>query len=187
VLKKPWLPFIASYYHRIPSRRDIVYAYLACLFPIQVWATYNLLHEVPAWSIQMSVWDLIGVVSYPQIFALLESIIIFIPLVFFSIILPPGWFKDKFIALSTGIVLLSAIWSILAQINELALRYWGFRRYLPWIALFFFSQILFLSLIHYSQKLESVIVTVVERLMVLSVAYLFIDLLSVIIVVIRNI
>jgi hypothetical protein len=106
--------------------------------------------------------------------------------VFFSAILPPGWFKDKFIALSTGIVSLSIIWTILAHMNDLTLRYWGFKRFLPWIALFIFSQILFFSLVHYSQKLESIIVTIVDRVVVLSVAYLFIDLVSLIIVLIRN-
>jgi len=135
----------------------------------------------------MTVWDLIGVLSYPESFALFESVVIFLPLVLLSALLPSGWFRDKFVALSTGIVYLSVVWFVLTHVNDVALRYWGFRQFLPWIGLFLFSQISFFSLIHYSQKLKSIIVSFVDRVAVLSVVYLLIDLVSVLIVVIRNV
>lgn len=178
------LPLIAPFYRRIPSSRNIVDAYLACLFPIQVWSIYNLLREVPAWLRQMSLWDLIGVVSYTQMFVLFESVVIFLSLVILSVVLPAGWFRDKFVALGTGIVYLSVVWFILAHIND---RYWDLRQFLPWIGLFLLSQILFFSLIHYSHKLQSIIVSLVNRVAVLSIVYLLIDLISVLIVVIRNV
>ena len=185
MLKEQRLPLIVSFYRRIPSRHNIVYAYLACLFPIQVWSIYNSLREVPAWLRQMSLWDVIGVVSYPQVFVLFESVVIFLPLVLLSALLPAGWFRDKFVARSAGIVYLSVVWFILAHINDLTLRYWGLGQF-P-IGLFLFSQILFFSLIHYSHKLQSIIVSLVNRIAVLSIVYLFIDLISVLIVVIRNV
>ena len=184
-LKEHRLPLI-SVYRRIPSRRNIVYTYLACLFPIQVWSVYNLLREVPAWLRQMSVWDLIGVVSYPQTFALFESAVIFLPFVLLSALLPRRWLRDKFVALTTGIVYLSAAWFILAHINDLTVRYWGFSQFLPWMGLFLSSQILCCFLIQYSEKLESIILSFVGRVAVLSLVYLLIDLISLTILVIRN-
>ena len=181
------LPLIVPFYRRIPSRRNIVDAYLACLFPIQVWSICNSLREVPAWLRQMSLWDLIGVVSYSQMFALFESVVIVLPLVLLSALLPAGWFRDKFVALATGIVYLSVVWFIFAHINDPTLRSWGPGQFLPWIGLFLFSQVLFVSLIHYSHKLQSIIVALVDRLAVLSIVYLFIGLISVLIVVIRNV
>ena len=181
------VPLSVPFYRRIPSRRNIVDVYLACLFPIQVWSIYNSLREVPAWLRQMSLWDVIGVVSYPQVFVLFESVVIFLPLVLLSALLPAGWFRDKFVPLGTGIVYLSVVWFILAHINDLTLRYWGLGEFLPWIGLFLFSQILFFSLIHYSHKLQSIIVSWVNRVAVLSIVYLLIDLISVLIVVIRNV
>jgi hypothetical protein len=172
---------------RLPSSKNILFAYLACLFPIQVWSIYNLLKEVPAWYLQMNVWDLIGAVSYTQMFVLFESVVIFLPFIVLSALPPANWFRDKFVALSTGIVFLSAVWFIFAHINDLALRYWGLRHFLPWIVLFFFSQIILFSLIHSSQKIETAIVTLVDRVAVLSALYLSIDLVSVLIVVIRNV
>ena len=182
-LKESWL----FSNRRIPSGRNIIYTYLACLFPIQVWSIYNLLYEVPGWSRQMSGWDVIGIVSYTQVFVLFESIVIFLPLLFLSALLPAGWFKDKFVALSTMIVYLSSVWFILAHLNDVTLYTWGPKQLLPWIGLFLVSQILFFSLIHANQKLESVIVSFVNQVAVLSTVYLFFGLLSVLIIVIRNI
>jgi hypothetical protein len=181
ILKEQRLPLIVSFYRRIPSRHNIVYAYLACLFPIQVWSIYNLLREVPAWLRQMSASDVIGVASYSQTFVLFESVVIFLPLVFLSTLFPAGWFRDEFVSLSTGVVYLSVVWSVLAHINDPALRHWR------WIGLFLVSQILLFFLIHYSDKLKSIIGSFVDRVAVLSVLYLLIDLLSVLIVVIRNV
>jgi hypothetical protein len=187
MLMEDRLPLIVPFYRRIPSTHNVVAVYLACLFPIQVWSIYNLLREVPAWLRQMSLWDVIGVVSYPQMFVLFESVVIFLPLVLLSALLPAGWFRDKFVALATGIVYLSVVWFILAHIYDLTLRYWGLGQLLPWIGLFLFSQILFFFLIHSSHKLQSIIVSWVNRVAVLSIVYLLIDLISVLIVVIRNI
>jgi hypothetical protein len=172
----------------VPQARFlIINAYLACLFPIQLWSLFNLLHEVPAWWLQLNAWDLMGVISYVQMFVLFESIIIFLPLVLLSAILPPEWFSDKFVAHSAGIVFLATIWFIFAHVNDPTLRSWGYRQYLPWIGLFFFSQILLFFSVHCSQKFESIIVSFVDRLVLVSVVYLFIDLVSVLIVVLRNV
>ncbi len=160
LLKEHRLPLIPVY-RRIPSRRNIVYTYLACLFPIQVW-------------------------SYPQTFALFESVVIFFPFVLLSALLPRRWLRDKFVALTTGIVYLSAAWFILAHINDLTVRYWGISQFLPWMGLFLSSQILCCFLIQYSEKLESIILSFVGRVAVLSLVYLLIDLVSLTILVIRN-
>ena len=173
------------FYRRIPSRHDILAVYLACLFPIQIWAIYNLLREVPAWLHQMSVWDVIGVVSYPQVFVLIESVVICLPLVFLSTVLPARWFRDKFVALASGIIYLSVAWFILAHINDRTLRYWRLGQF-P-IGLFVLSQMLFFFLIHYSRKLQSIIVSCVNRVAVLSIVYLMTGLISVLIIVIRNV
>jgi len=187
LLKEHEFASVIPFNRRIPSTRSLVYTYLACLFPIQVWSVYNLLTEVPAWLRQMTVWDVIGVVSYPETFALFESVVIFIPFVILSVLLPCRWLRDKFVALTTGIVYVSAVWFILAHVNDLTVRYWGLKQLLPWLGLFLTSQIVCFFLIHYSEKLESIILSFVARVAVLSAVYLFIDFLSVLILVVRNI
>jgi len=171
---------------RLPSRHDISYAYLAGLFPIQAWALYNSLHEAPAWSLKFSLWDLIGVFSYIEAFVLLESIIVFLPLLLLAALLPARWFRSRFVASCTAIVYVSAGWFILAHIHDYTVREWSLRQLLPWFAAFLLSQGLILVLICNSRRLESVIVSVVDRVAVLSIVYLSMTLAGVFIVLIRN-
>jgi hypothetical protein len=172
---------------RLPSAREAFATYLACLLPIVGWSVFSLLDEgLPVWSHQMRAWDILGVVAYVQAFALAESIIVFIPLVLVSLVLPPGWFRDKFVALATGIAYLSAAWFVVAQLNDETLRTWGFRQVLRWGAAYCASLVLISALIHRSSRLEAMISSFVSRATVLGSAYLLLALAAVGIVVIRN-
>jgi hypothetical protein len=186
-LKVHRLSLLISVYRRAPSTRAIVYAYLGSLFPLQLWSIFHLLREIPAWLGQMTVWDVVGVASYVQMFALVESVVIFLPLVFLAMVLPAAWFKDKFLALSTGFVYVSVVWFTFAHIYDATIWSWGYRQFLPWIGLFLSSQILFYFRIQASRNLESVIVSFVERVAFLSAVYFLFGLLSVAIIVVRNI
>lgn len=174
-------------HRRLPSAREIFHVYLACLVPIVGWSVFHMLHEgVPGWSRQMAAWDVVGVVAYVQAFALVESTVVFVPLLLLSVVLPLGWFRDKFVAVGTGIVYLSAAWCVLAQLHDDALRAWRFRQLVPWLAAFFASLLLVSALIHRSSRAEALITSFVERVTVLASAYLLVALAAVGIVLIRN-
>jgi hypothetical protein len=178
---------VAGSSRRLPSGHDISYAYLAGLFPIQAWALYNSLREAPAWSLKFSLWDLIGVFSYIEAFVLLESIVIFLPLVVLAALLPARWLRSTFVASCTAIVYVSAGWFILAHIHDFTVRDWSLRQLLPWFLAFLFSQGVILILIRNSRRLESLIVSVVDRVAVLSILYLSVSLTGIFIVLIRNV
>jgi hypothetical protein len=161
-------------------------AYLAGLFPIQAWALYNSLKEASAWSIQFGTWDLIGVFSYIEALVLFESIVVFLPLLVMATLLPARWFKNTFVASCTAIVYVSAGWFILAHIHDFTVREWSLRQLMPWFVLFLLSQGLILFLIRNSRRLESVIVSAVDRLAVLSIVYFSMSLAGAFIILIRN-
>jgi hypothetical protein len=173
-------------HRRLPSAREMLYAYLACLVPIVGWSVFRMLDGLPGWSRQMRAWDVVGVVAYVQAFALVESAVVFLPLLFLSFVLPLSWFRDKFVALGTGIVYLSAAWFVLAQLNDDALRTWNFRQLLPWLGAYSASLLLVSALIHRSSRVEAFISSFVHRVTVLATAYLLIALAAVVIVLIRN-
>jgi hypothetical protein len=177
----------APRYRRLPSARETLTAYLACLVPIVAWSVYRMLNDgLPGWSDEMRAWDVVGVVAYVQAFALVESIVVFTPLLVLSMLLPLSWFRDKFLALGTGIVYLSAAWFVLAQFNDDALRAWGFRELLPWIAAYSASLLLVSGLIHRSSRVEALINSYAHRMTVLASAYLLVAVAAVVIVLIRN-
>jgi hypothetical protein len=175
-------------HRRLPSAQEIACAYLACLVPIVAWSVFRMLTDgLPGWSRQMRAWDVIGVVAYVQAFALMESTVVFLPTLGLAILLPPGWFREKFVALGTGIVYLSAGWFTFAQLHDDAVRTWGYRQLLPWVATYFASVLLLAVLIHRSSRLEALITSFVDRVTVLAAAYLFVALTAVMIVLLRNI
>jgi hypothetical protein len=176
-----------SLLHRLPSARDTRHAYLACLVPIVAWSAVHLLRDgLEGWSRQMRLWDVIGVVAYVQVFALVESVVVFLPLVLLSLALPPSWFRDRFVGLGTGIVYLSAAWFVLAQWNDATLRTWGSRELLPWAAAYAASLLLLGVIIHRSPRLDVMIGSFVERVSVLASAYLVLSLAALVIVLIRT-
>ena len=175
-------------HRRLPSAREAACAYLACLVPIVAWSVIGMLRDgLPGWTHQMRAWDVIGVVAYVQAFALVESMVVFLPILCLSVLLPPSWFRDKFVALGTGLVYLSAVWSVFAQGHDNALRIWGYRQLLPWVGAYFASLLLFAILIHRSSRVEALIISFADRLTVLAFAYLFVALASVVIVLVRNV
>jgi hypothetical protein len=177
---------LLSLLHRLPPAREIRHAFLACLVPIVAWsAVHTLLDGLEGWSRQMRLWDVIGVIAYVQVFALAESIVVFLPLVLLSLALPPSWFRDRFVGLAVGIVYLSAAWFVLAQLNDDTLRGWGSRELLPWVAAYAASLLLLGVIIHRNPRLDVIIGSFVERISVLASAYLVLLLAALVIVLIR--
>jgi hypothetical protein len=62
------------------SREDILLVFAACVLPVFIWSFYNLLNEVPAFVLRLSVTELIGTSAYVLAFALVESILFFLGL-----------------------------------------------------------------------------------------------------------
>ena len=154
--------------------------------PFVAWSAVHLLLDgLEGLSRHMRLWDVIGVIAYVQVFALVESIVVFLPLVLLSLALPPSWFRDRFVAIGTGIVYLSAAWFVLAQLNDDTLRGWGSRELLPWAAAYAASVLLLVVVIHRTPRLDVMIGSFVERMTVLASAYLVLSLPAPVIVLIR--
>jgi hypothetical protein len=161
--------------------------FAACAFPVHTWSIVILLRELPAWILRLNIWDLIGVMAYPQTFALIESLIILLVSLLMAALLPGKWFRDKVVALNAVVVFSTAAWAIVAQISYGVIRTWSARSFLPWLAAYLLSTALFYALVYRHKRLEALIVSFVDRLLILAYIYLFVDILSVLVVVIRNI
>src|SRR5690554_5968658 len=107
------------------NRENLLLAFLVVLFPVHVWAIVNIFFKVPGWIVQMSMWDVAGTAAYPLAFALLESVIVFIPVVILGLILPASLRGDKFLPLITALVLLVSIWVGILHFSLGALQAWG--------------------------------------------------------------
>jgi hypothetical protein len=179
---------------RFASTQDLLLVFSTCAVPIYVWSILNMLHKVPAWLMQFDVWDLIGVIAYTQVFTLIETMAVFLALVLLGTILPAWLLRDRFAAQASIVVLLSAALVILAHLNNMILPYLGGRReltfplYMASIGIFYVGSIgAFNVLIRRHKKLENLIRSLANRLIAISSIYVTLSLLSVVVVILRNV
>lgn len=178
---------------RLPSRRDTFLLFTACTFPVHVWALLNLFRKAPAYVLRLGVREIVGVSAYTLAFALLESLILLLFLILLSAILPGKYFRDRFVPQGAILVFLISTWlipmhylrPILASLNI------DPKQYLTLIFLWVISFVILLSALSYlirrSSAIETVIFRFVDRLIVLAGLYLLLDVVSVFIIVVRNV
>jgi hypothetical protein len=171
-----------------------------CALPLHVWTLILAFRDLPWLTDRTNAWDAFGVMSYGLIFALVESMLLFLAFVLLGMLVPKSWDPDRRIALLTGFVLILSLWAMISQLffvtnarlpdgvitflvrtpRPLRLMYavmlvvTGISFLLPaWAALRQTRGLLFIR-------------SAVERLGLLAVLYLVFDVAALVIVLIRN-
>jgi hypothetical protein len=137
--------------------------------------------------LRLSSWELVGVISYTLTFALLESLAIWISVVLLGAILPARLLRDKLVAQGSGTVFVTAGWAVAAHYNADGIRQWGLGMFALGFALYLASIGVLGVLIRRHKKLEKLICSLVERLSILSFVYVSLGLVSLVVVIARNI
>lgn len=177
---------MATFRNRLPKTLDLLYGFTICAFPVHVWAIVIVMQEVPAWILRLSLWDMVGVISYSLALALRESIIIFLGLCLLAFILPPWLLSKKFTASSAILLFVSAIWFIFLHYNDHIIEQRQYIFFAIWAGSWVLVAGGLIALIHKRPKLEKSIRNFAEQLAILSFLYLFFDVVALIIVVIRQ-
>ncbi len=175
---------------RLPPGRDLLYFFAVCVLPINLWSMINLLQHIPAWVLRFNTWDLLGAAAYTQVFALFEILVVFLFMVILASFFPGSVIKVNFFALSSLVVILASAWTVIMHritdccdafsqfgAGDLALLLFGY----------LISFVLAYALIRFDANTERAMRTFVERIAVLSAFYVALDLISVAVVVIRNV
>ncbi len=139
--------------------------------------------------LRLGVSDLIGVFAYTQAFALFESSILFTVLLVLAFALPWRLLREDFIVRGTALIFLTSPWAFgvyllivgnefrnLGLIGQLALLI----AYLAWLGAAYL-------LILRHELVRRAVRGLVERIAVLSVFYLAVDVISVGVVLVRNV
>jgi hypothetical protein len=177
--------------------RDLALVFAAVVFPIHIWSIINLLDEVPAWMLRLSLGELIGVIAYTQLFALIESILVAAVLVGIRQLLVAAGrlpklvglrrlIAEKYVSLAAVFIFVNSIWAGLIQIYYETLRLWSAAQFLPWALLFLLSNLLLLGLVARFSRADRIVRLLVERLAVLSYLYVALDVVCLFIVLARN-
>lgn len=182
------------------SRQGLWSLFLVCAFPLHFWTLILVFRDISWLTERTNAWDAIGVASYGMLFALTESVVIFLFVALLGLLTPKHWQIDRRIAFLTLLILIASIWGMISQLLFL----WNIS--LPAQAVQFLRSSSHPLRILYVASLTIVTTTVLlpvysfmrsdravpfmqnlaERLSVLTMFYLLFDLLGLIIVIIRN-
>ena len=182
------------------SRQGLWSLFLVCAFPLHFWTLILVFRDISWLTERTNAWDAIGVASYGMLFALTESVVIFLCVALLGLLTPRHWQTDRRIAFLTLLILITSIWGMISQLLFL----WNIS--LPAQAIQFLRSSSHPLRILYVASLTIVSATVLlpvysfirsdkavpfmqnlaERLSVLTMFYLLFDLLGLIIVIIRN-
>lgn len=174
--------------------------FLVCAFPVHVWALLMAFRDFSWVAERTRVWDAVGLLAYALLIALLESVGVFLPVLFLAWLLPVRWHSGQRIALTGTLFLVVSVWAMLGQgyflvqnplpeslFNLLSASEHPMRILaaviLPLIAL---SAAIPAFLILKSRKFLEGVLQFFERLTLLSTFYLLLDVIGIVILVIRS-
>ncbi len=172
------LPFFKNRF----SSEELVQIFVACSFPIHVWAIPHMLHDVPSWLLRFTRSELLGVLSYTFTFMLAESILAFLCILILGMLIPRRWLERSIVPFC--FVLLIELTILAITLQYFTLRHILYRRLLFVIAVLL--AIGFAFGISRIRKIKFFSVVIIERLTPLTFLYIFFDLIALLIVFMRN-
>jgi len=161
--------------------------FVACLFYVNVWAIIHILRQLPSWLLRMDSWEIFGTVSYLLTAALIESSLLVLLIAFFAILIPSSILKGKFSAQGVMFATISTIGAVGLHYGGVNILAWGLNQFLFTGSLFILTAVGMFFLVARVQRVEIILNSLSQHLTGLSYVYLFIDILAVLIVIIRNV
>ncbi|HXQ36218.1 MAG TPA: hypothetical protein VN843_19550 [Anaerolineales bacterium] len=148
-----------------------------------------------------NMWDAIGVASYGLVLAFIESVLFFAAIMVLGLVIPTTWQEDRRVALLSTLALLTTLWAIEGQayfiwgsyVPKQVLRYAASLEhplrflYAAALAIVVPTILIPVFLVLKSDRFLNVVQGLIERLSLITMLYLFFDLLGLIVVIIRNI
>jgi hypothetical protein len=188
--------FITSRY----SRQGLWSLFLICAFPLHLWTLILAFQDISWLAERTNIQDAIGVVSYGLVFALIESIVIFLVLALLGLVTPARWEADRRIAFLAFLILITSLWAMISQLLfvwnvslpqpavEFLRRSDHPLRIIYAVCLMVITPTVLLPAYSFlkTKKAVAVMQNLMERLSLLSMFYLVFDLLGVIIIIVRN-
>jgi hypothetical protein len=190
------LTFITGKY----NKQGLWLLFLMSIFPQHLWTLIFAFRDM-SWLIdRTNLWDAIGNLSYGMVYAFFESLVIFGILALIGLFTPARWEVNRRVAFLTVSLWTISIWAMISQLLYvwniwLPVSLLDFIRstgrplvmlYLISLALIVPTVSLPVLAISWSQKASASALDLMDRFSLLSSFYLFLDVLGLVIILIRN-
>ena len=183
------------------SKQGLWSLFLVCAFPFHLWTIILAFRDFSWVTERTNSWDAVGVLSYGLIFAFIESVAVFLVTVLLGYLVSKKWSEDRRNALLGNLVMIASLWAMVSylffilevsiprQTIEFLVNLKHPLRFLYAISLILVGLTVTLPtyFILRSDKLLGFLKGLFERLSLLTLFYLFFDIVGLIIVIIRNV
>ncbi len=182
------------------TRQGLWSLFLMCVFPLHAWALILAFRDVSWVTERTNSWDAVGVVSYGLMFTLVETILLFVVFVLLGYLVATHWNAEQRVTLLSLLVLLLSLWAILEQLFFLVgvtipgwfvqLALIGGHPLRNLYAMIFGALIVTIALPAWlllrTRGMYAGMRALMDRLSILSMFYLLLDVIGVVIVIVRN-
>lgn len=182
------------------SKQGLWTLFLMCALPLHIWTLLLGFRDFDWISDRTNSWDAVGVIAYGLIFALTESVIVFIAAGILGFLISTKWDEKRRIALMSVLVITLSLWSIFDQmyfLRQMSPAEWfvniAIQTGRPLVLLYALaftaitiSTIVPTYLILSSDKVIQAVREGTERLSLLMVMYLVFDCAALVIILVRN-
>jgi len=172
-----------------------------CAFPLHAWTLILAFRDISWLTDRTNAWDAVGVTSYGLVFAFVESLVFFALVVLLGYLVPGSWEVNRRVALMTALALVASLWAMLEQLFFLVGT--GFP---GWFVGFLVGSghparvfiVLLVGVVGLTVLVPALLVMrserayrsvrgLIDRLSILTMFYLVLDVIGLVIVIIRNI
>ena len=192
-----WAAWITKRY----TRQGLWSLFLMCAFPLHAWTLILAFRDISWLTDRTNAWDAVGVVGYGLVFAFVESLLLFAVMALLGYLVSAYWEPGRRVALLAVLALVLSLWAVLEQLFFLVeIRLpgwligllvrsghplWGI--YGGLLMLIGLTVLLPALLVLRSERALGFVRAMIERLSVLTVFYLALDVIGLVIVVVRNV
>lgn len=156
-----------------------------CFVLVYSWSMLAFFNYLPGWLMYLDLWTIAGIFGYSQLFALVESGVIFLPLLLLSALLPSSFLRNRFASLGAVIVLLAAVAAAFLHFTRL-LPLWPSKTLILGIFLYLSAVASASFMLNRYAGLRHRIETILDRVIVLLFLYLPFVVIGGIVVILRN-
>jgi len=98
------------------TRQGLWSLFLVCALPLHAWTLLLAFRDISWLTDRTNSWDAIGVLCYGLLFALVESILLFLVIALLGLLLPSRWEPERRIGMLSVVVLILCLWAMLGQL-----------------------------------------------------------------------
>jgi hypothetical protein len=175
---------------RSPSRQDLILVFLVCCFPVAIWSWIIFFYDLHSFLLRLRWSQVINILLYMQLIVLIESAMLFTIITLLAFLLPRLLFLSNYVSQATILILALTFWAVGVHLNgeQIALGNASAdsnQQYI-WTAI---SVVVFLALSILNRlwsRSNALTISFAERLSFVSGVFLFLPLISLPYILIRN-